>query len=410
LSARATTAAAVSPLVACLWLLFQTQLAATFNLALVAIALASFAYAYQHQSGLRHSVIVASTIVALAVAVAIPPRGSHDVYSYAMYGRMVAHYHQSPYSHLPNEHPHDVLLAHVATGWQHVPSVYGPLFTGISAGLSAIAGSSALTNRLLQQGLTALVTFIACFVITRHRKDALGWLVLGLNPATLAMVNGGHNDLLTGVLLAGGAYWSRRSPVKGGTLLACAILIKASALVPAIAVLIAAGLYKRRAIFWGAPTVTVLVVGAYCVGGGLPAIRAITHNSGHASRASLLALPHHLGSLPTIVIAATVLIALLWYWLIRHETANAAQVATLSGVATLYASPYVLPWYSGLTLPAATLSSAKATTIATVQSSALLLAYSVPAGVDAGLVVGTISIVALPLALITTFQRLNSDK
>ena len=56
----------------------------------------------------RASRLVAIAIAGLlVVAVAVPPRQSHDFWSYAAYGRLVGVHHVSPYEHAPSEYPHD---------------------------------------------------------------------------------------------------------------------------------------------------------------------------------------------------------------------------------------------------------------------------------------------------------------
>ena len=93
--------------------------------------------------------LIAVAIGALMLlAIALSPMGSHDVWSYTMYGRMVSQYGVSPYSHVPQNFPHDPFLPLVAKGWRHTSSVYGPVFVVFSALGSALAGGSALLAAL----------------------------------------------------------------------------------------------------------------------------------------------------------------------------------------------------------------------------------------------------------------------
>src|SRR5450432_3652418 len=78
---------------------------------------------------------VGAIALALLVAIAVPPRGSHDLWSYVMYGRTLAIHHASPYVHAPGAYPGDPFLHLVGSGWKGTTSIYGPLFTAISAGL-----------------------------------------------------------------------------------------------------------------------------------------------------------------------------------------------------------------------------------------------------------------------------------
>ena len=68
-----------------------------------------------------------------AVSLLVAPRATGDLWWYALYGRIVAVHHASPYTNSPAHFPHDPLLPFAGHGWAHVPSVYGPLFTGVSA-------------------------------------------------------------------------------------------------------------------------------------------------------------------------------------------------------------------------------------------------------------------------------------
>ena len=79
---------------------------------------------------LTKSRIVVAAGALLVVAVVIAPVG-HDIWSYAMYGRIVSVHHASPYTHVPADYPHDPLLHLV--GWRRTPSVYGPGFVGLAA-------------------------------------------------------------------------------------------------------------------------------------------------------------------------------------------------------------------------------------------------------------------------------------
>src|SRR5436190_22141806 len=109
-----------------------------------------------HRGGLTRRVLLAAAVGGAALALIAPPVGSTDVSSYAVYGRMVAVHHASPYTHVPADYPNDPWYARMATFWHHTGSVYGPLFTGVSAAAMAVAGTSFLATRLFFQLLAAL--------------------------------------------------------------------------------------------------------------------------------------------------------------------------------------------------------------------------------------------------------------
>src|SRR5207237_7641278 len=80
------------------------------QLGLVMAAVAAFAVLLmveRRSPFLTRRVVWAGAAVLLAAAVVLPPQGSKDAYAYAMYGRIAAQHHASPYPHLPAEYPGD---------------------------------------------------------------------------------------------------------------------------------------------------------------------------------------------------------------------------------------------------------------------------------------------------------------
>src|SRR5881296_2827414 len=72
------------------------------QLALDMVALATFAAVFlieRRAPFLTLRIVWGSAALLLVVAVALPPQGSKDVWSYAAYGRMVAQHDVSPYVH-----------------------------------------------------------------------------------------------------------------------------------------------------------------------------------------------------------------------------------------------------------------------------------------------------------------------
>ena len=73
--------------------------------------------------------------------------------------------------------PGDPFLQYVGAGWRHTTSVYGPLFTAVSAAFTDVAGGSALRARLAFQGLAALSVVTAAGAdLARDRQLAGGGL------------------------------------------------------------------------------------------------------------------------------------------------------------------------------------------------------------------------------------------
>jgi hypothetical protein len=82
-------------------------------LAGVAVALAAYWWmvtAEARRPTLTLRAVVVAVAVVIGVAVTTVPRQSGDLWSYAMYGRIVAVHHASPYRHVPDEYPSDPML------------------------------------------------------------------------------------------------------------------------------------------------------------------------------------------------------------------------------------------------------------------------------------------------------------
>ena len=116
----------------------------------VLIAIACIAYVVlisrRIESGLSIRLVSAAVALQTFVAVARPPGATQDLWYYAIYGRMLAVYHASPYTHVPADHPGDPFLTQIGRAWHHTPSVYGPVFTAVSGAASFVVGGSFLEH------------------------------------------------------------------------------------------------------------------------------------------------------------------------------------------------------------------------------------------------------------------------
>src|SRR5580765_3906756 len=73
-----------------------------------------------------------------AIVLMLPSFFSRDVYSHAYYGRIVSTYGGNPYVLTPTDFPLNGLWHLTWAGWRETPSVYGPLFTWMSALMTRI--------------------------------------------------------------------------------------------------------------------------------------------------------------------------------------------------------------------------------------------------------------------------------
>src|SRR5947208_7557923 len=91
---------------------------------LIAVAAALGSYWWMVTAEARHpalrlrAVVIAIAVV-LGVGVTMAPQRSGDVWSYAMYGRIVAVHHASPYRHVPDEYAVHPTARHVPPAGPH---------------------------------------------------------------------------------------------------------------------------------------------------------------------------------------------------------------------------------------------------------------------------------------------------
>lgn len=353
-----------------------------FALWFAALCCHGWLLAKRDPAALRRGARVAALVV-LALAVVVPPRGSRDIWIYAAAGSVVEHYHQSPYSHRFDEHPDDPYVRRMAPAWRKTHSAYGPAFTALSAVGMRMAGRSPLRARLFFQGLGALAV-LASIAMVERRRPGWGWLFLGLNPVVVVIVNGGHNDLLVGALLLAGALSFRRYPAAAGVALACAVLVKALALLPVAFIMwVAWHRHSHRRAARLALAATITTASGYLAVGRLRAVRLAFSAANVMSRASLWRWTAGRLDMPHVVVVAGLVSAAGVAWLAsrRVRSEPIAVHGGLAGLAYLLTGAYVMPWYPGAVLPLmATATSAPLMLVAQAQAAVLALAYVVPPG------------------------------
>lgn len=353
-----------------------SRLVGARGLVLVLVATAGWAFvAYDERMELHPSWVVIAIGAALAIGLAAPPRDSHDLWSYVMYGRTVSVHHLSPYAHAPIDFRHDPFLGRVGVGWRHAKSVYGPLFTGVSAALTRAAGDSALRARLAFQGLAATGVVTGLALIWRSTRSARAVAFVGLHPAVItAIVNGGHNDALVGfAIVAGALLVSRKRWHTAGFVLGLGILVKASGILGLVGLVAwTVGRDRRGA------TRLVIAAGATAALGyalaGSAALVSLTHAGNGNTRASvwdpISSLLHPAtATMLTGALAFTTFAALRLRAAARPETTTTATIA-----ASLIGGVYVLPWYPAWALPTAALDRRSRLSMLTAAHAAFLVA------------------------------------
>ena len=385
------------------------------------------------QSGaLPRTLVWSGGIAVLSVAALRSPVGSQDVWSYVMEGRMLAIHHASPYLHRPADYGGDRFVELIPAGWRSSRSPYGPLFVAVSGVGALMAGSSVLSNRLVHQGMAALA-LLGAAALHEHRGRATTPAYLLLNPVCLAIVNGGHNDLLVGVLLtvaidvAVHAATDRHRGVSCGALLSAAVLIKLTALVPVVVVLVWLVRTSRRAALAASFTIAALTTLAYAAAGGRPAIMALAAGRSRVSRASFAGITSSLfGSHAGLARAAPLAAALFGVvvsMVLVGKAARRARAATPTAAATcavatlLATAAFVLPWYAGWALPmAGEAPASRSSRGLSVVATALFLAYTEAPGSSAGplsRVLAWLPVLSMCLLALwtsySTFRRASGD-
>ena len=284
---------------------------------------------------------------ALAVAIQLIPLAgplllSRDAYAYWDYGRLAARHDANPYTVAPSRFPADPAARAMAPAWRSAKSVYGPVFTGASAGLAHASGRSSETAAFAYRlaaaaGMLALVAVAAVVAPI----PAFGVAFVGWNPLlALDFAGGGHNDVWMMVLVLGALALASRHPRLSGSGWALAAGVKwvALALLPlsllrepraraaALGFLAAAGAIA---------TAASLAFGTAWLGAVLPV----------AHRHAAWAVPSRLGALGLPGWLALVPLAIAVPWLVRNARAGRARLGLTSGL-LLVGTPWLLPWYA----------------------------------------------------------------
>ncbi len=180
---------------------------------------------------LRTSRAIVVVVVLLALVfglllLPLYPVTATDIFNYIFFGRVWAFQGQNPYVLSPSLRPADPIYPY--TAYDDEPTVYGALFTHLSALLAWLAGPSLSTAVLVFKGAMlachALALALVYWVLRRTRPAlaAAGLYLLAWNPLVLFNTAGdGHNDIVMLVLiLLALAFASRNRWV-----LACAAIV-----------------------------------------------------------------------------------------------------------------------------------------------------------------------------------------
>ncbi len=214
--------------------------------------------------------LLAGAVTACVFAL-LPPVASVDMLNYAIYGR-IADLGRDPYVTTPLRlaRTGDPVGALLPSGWQRVPTVYGPIATAVQW-LAAHIGGNSMARILFLLKWANATAFIGTGLLldrlarpdpARRVRACLLWTV---NPIMLFwMVGSGHADALAVLFLVAAVYAARRSAFAGGMAAGASVAVKASFLFPAAGLVAAAWLSPARHRRAAAVAAGLLLVG----GGG----------------------------------------------------------------------------------------------------------------------------------------------
>jgi hypothetical protein len=309
----------------------------------------------------------AAGFLAAAVFTLLPPAGSEDLLSYLAYGQESAG-GVNPYLLGPQSPgvPQDALTSAVEYPWQTTPSVYGPVFTRISAVIAQVAHGdghiAATLMRLLITGafvVTGVILFALSGTDQERRRAVALW---SANPLMLfALVAGAHVDVLVVAVMMAALALVQRSALAAGVLVGLTATLKLNGLIVLPALLWAVRARRRAAL-------TVLVGAAAVALPWYAATHGVFTQLGHVSRFTTPAAPWRvvrllLGPMLGAATARSLvppiagLVGLLLVVLLFRRglpaatgtaTGRAAAITATFAVGYLLTAPYVLPWYDAL--------------------------------------------------------------
>jgi alpha-1,6-mannosyltransferase len=341
----------------------------------ITVALMFAAYVVTVGTARRLSpLLVLGSIAALhALILLAPPLVSTDVFSYQFYGRIGELYGANPYLAGPHALALDPLYPYIGQKWVLTPTVYGPLFTGLSYLLAplTIPASVLAYKAIAAVSSLAIVALVWDGARLRGIDPTRAAALVGLNPLIVVYgVGGGHNDLLMLVPMVAGIVLllQRRGRLGASSIVVGAAVKVTAGLILPFALADARGRMsgpRRRDILIGTG-VTVALVTAFAFvlfGTGplhLPAtIETVQGRGNWQSIPGFLSARLGFGSVgqPTVLIlGALFAAALCWLvWRVWRGELDWIAAAGWAAVALLVTAASLLPWYIAWLMPLAAL-------------------------------------------------------
>jgi dolichol-phosphate mannosyltransferase len=364
---------------------WNAQLSNGWHVTFVVVAGAGYVgmlAADQRWGGLSIGLVVSGMVATAVVALSQPAHFTGDLWSYAMYGRIVAVHHASPYTHLPAQFPHDPFLSQVGRSWRHTSSVYGPAFTALSALGAAFLGAAAHATRLFYQLLATGALAAAALIVWRRTRAPGAVAFLGLHPmVAMFVVSGARNDVLVGLaVVAGVVLVERGRPATGGAVAGLGALVKLTGVVGLVAMFVTTFVRgdRRSATRLAAGGAGIMILG-YAAAGPAALFTPMQTAGALFSRGSAWKVLPQLGmTMPDAQLALAALAVLVVVVLARHARGPASDAAAASLTMLSLGAAWALPGYAVWGMPAAALDHrSRIAHISAASGLALLLTYEI---------------------------------
>ena len=219
-----------------------------FYAVLIAVLFLSYIWALvlvaRGKATMSRGFIIGASVALCLWVLFITPLYAKDLFNYASYGKMLSFHGANPYLHGAADFPRDPVLPYIS--WKHAISVYGPLFTYLSALITLIARQGAIAN-IFAFKLVGFAFFLGSLFVVDSlarrmfpSRRAFILVAVAWNPLVIIhLVGGAHNDLimLFFVLLAFLLY-RQEKPVWALFSCALAVMIKTTAVFVLIPMLV----------------------------------------------------------------------------------------------------------------------------------------------------------------------------
>jgi hypothetical protein len=219
-----------------------------FYAVLIAVLFLSYIWALvlvaRGKATMSRGFIIGASVALCLWVLFITPLYAKDLFNYASYGKMLSFHGANPYLHGAADFPRDPVLPYIS--WKHAISVYGPLFTYLSALITLIARQGAIAN-IFAFKLVGFAFFLGSLFVVDSlarrmfpSRRAFILVAVAWNPLVIIhLVGGAHNDLIMlFLILTAFLLYRQEKPVWALFSCALAVMIKTTAVFVLIPMLV----------------------------------------------------------------------------------------------------------------------------------------------------------------------------